>query len=239
MAIKTASIIGGGVAGPALACALQRIGIQCTVFELRSGPATIGGAINMSPSACRILDHLGMLDEISKIGYPSSNIEMYSMSTGSNLGLLPFGSIEKYGYESLRIERLKLQQIMLEGAIKAGAKVVYNKKLVALSEDESSITATFEDGTAATSDILLGCDGIHSAVRTQYIEPERKPTYTGVSTACGYAPVSGVTSPIHFKEMGMNMSAKGSLLTTYSDAEKSTIFLAAVTEWMESKGEGC
>jgi salicylate hydroxylase len=239
MGIKTAIIIGGGVAGPATACALANIGISCTIYELRPGPATIGGAINLSPSALRVLDHLGVFAAAHEIGFSCETVELFSMSSGKLLGNLPFGSVKKYGYASLRINRQKLQELMLAAALKAGAKVVYSKKVVAVLEDETGITAQFEDGTfSATADILLGCDGIHSAVRTKHVEPDRSPIYTGISTACGYAPVSTITSPIHFTALGMNMSARGSLLTTYCDAERSTVFLAAVMEVEEEGKDG-
>lgn len=147
---------------------------------------------------------------------------------------------------------------MLDAAVQAGATVVYGKKLVAVREDDGEATddyededdkalpgagnggvvARFEDGTEARGDVLFGCDGIHSAVRTSYVEAARQPTYTGISSACGYAAADKVTSPVHFTEMGMNMSGRGSLLTTYSDREKKSVFLAAVMEVEEEGRDG-
>jgi salicylate hydroxylase len=237
MAAKRAIIIGGGVAGPASALALSKIGITCTIYELREGAATIGGAINLTPNALRVLDHFGVLEKAMECGCPCEKIEMFSVATGRRLGELPFGSVELHGYSSLRICRTDLQQLMLSAVQDAGIEVQYNKKLTAVEEAEDSITAIFEDGTSASADILLGCDGIHSAVRTQFVEPSRRPTYTGVSTVYGIIPTSAITEPIPFSATAINSSRSGSLLTSYCNAAKTSIFLAAVMEVAEQQGE--
>jgi len=54
------AIVGGGLAGLALALALQQVGIQSTVFEARARPLDIGGAVMLSPNALKVLDKLGV-----------------------------------------------------------------------------------------------------------------------------------------------------------------------------------
>ena len=51
---KTALIIGGGIAGCVAALTLSKLGIHCTIYELRDVPATIGGAVNLTPNALKI-----------------------------------------------------------------------------------------------------------------------------------------------------------------------------------------
>jgi salicylate hydroxylase len=234
---KSAIIIGGGIAGPAAAIALQEIGIACTIYELRPAPATIGGAIGLSPNAMRVLDHWGLYETIAETGYSYERIDMFSILSGRLLGSLPFGGKERFGYDSMRCKRSDLQRLLLEKALGAGTVIRYGKRLVDVKEGEDSITALFEDGDEAVGDILLGCDGIHSNVRVKYVDPSRSATYTGISSAYGFVPVSKITAPIHFNEPGMNMSRQGSLLTTYSDAEKKTVFLAAVMEVKDPAGK--
>jgi salicylate hydroxylase len=239
MSQKTAIIIGGGVAGPALALCLARVGVTCTIYELRDSPATIGGAINLTPNALRFLDYVGLLSKASKLGCPTEVIELFSIASGKKLGDLPFGSVEKNGYSSLRIGRTDLQKMMLEAVRDAGVDVFFGKKLIGVEDDSDKdhITALFEDGTSATGDVLFGCDGIHSPVRSTYVEPARKPSYTGVSSAYGFAPTSAVTLPIHFTNTSINSSCNGSLLLTYCNSEKTSIYVAAVMEVAEQHGE--
>jgi salicylate hydroxylase len=233
MSFKTAIIIGGGIAGPALAIALQNIGISCTIYELRQGPATIGGAIGLSPNAVRILDHWGLYEKVVEDGFEFEMMEMFSLSSGKPLGQLPLGGKERFGYDALRVGREDLQKLMLNAAVEAGAILRFGKKFVGAKESEEGITALFEDGDEVLADLLFGCDGIHSNVRTKYVEPERTPTYTGVSSMYGFTPVSKITAPIHFGGAALNMGHQGSLLTTYCDSKKENIFLAAVMEVKE------
>lgn len=234
---RTAIIIGGGIAGPAAAVALQKIGIQCIIYELRPAPATIGGAIGLSPNAVRVLDHWGLYEELAKLGFSHENIEMFSLSSGKLLGQLPLGGKERFGYDALRVGRSELQALMLRAAVEAGAEVRNKKKLVEVEEKDELIIARFEDGDEAVGDLLLGCDGIYSAVRAKYVEPSRSPIYTSISSAYGFVPVTKITVPIHFQEAALNMSHQGSLLTTYCDNEKTTIYLAAVMEVKEQSGQ--
>jgi salicylate hydroxylase len=237
MTVKSAIIIGGGIAGPAAAIALSQVGISCAIYELRDGPATIGGAVNLTPNALRILDHFGLLQKAMETGCPCEKIEIFSVATGQKLGDLPFGSAELHGYSSLRIRRRDLQQLLLSAVIEAGVDVHYGKKLTGVEQGVDSITAIFEDGTSASGDFLLGCDGIHSVVRTKFVDPARIATYTGVSTAYGLFPVSPVTEPIPFDATALNTSCNGSLLVSYCNASKTDLFLAAVMEVKEQQDQ--
>jgi len=70
--------------------------------------------------------------------------------------------------------------------------VVYGKKVTGLSEAPEAVTVRFEDDTDATDDLVLGCDGIHSATRMLFIEPERVPKYSGIASAYGFIKASDV-----------------------------------------------
>lgn len=70
----TVAIIGGGLAGLALALSLHQEGITSTVFEARAQPLYIGGAVMLSPNALKILDKLGVYKEVRKEGYEFRNL---------------------------------------------------------------------------------------------------------------------------------------------------------------------
>jgi 2-polyprenyl-6-methoxyphenol hydroxylase-like FAD-dependent oxidoreductase len=61
---------------------------------------------------------------------------------------------------------------------------------VALNENDGGVTVSFSDGTVDEGDLLLGCDGIHSMVRTLYIDPQVQPEYSGISNIFSFLPVS-------------------------------------------------
>jgi len=227
-------IIGAGTSGLATALALHALNIPCTVYELRSTPSTIGGAINLTPNALRCLDHLGVLQRMQGKGCTTRSIEIFSTHSGQMLGELSFKNIEKIQYHALRIPRAQLLQALLEALENTSVKIEYGKKLVALAESETTVEATFEDGSISKGEILLGCDGTHSNTRTKFVDPIRTPVYTKTAAAYGTVPVSSISAPIHFEDASVNTSRRGSLLTAFCDADKQTMYFAAV---MEMKAE--
>jgi 2-polyprenyl-6-methoxyphenol hydroxylase-like FAD-dependent oxidoreductase len=222
---KSCLIIGGGIAGITAALSLSNIGISCVVYELRAAPATIGGAINLTPNALRLLEHL----DVEVYGCRVDSIEIFSLHTGGRLGELPF---RKFG-PSLRILREELLQALLRAAGKKGISVVFDSKLVSIKDEsgDPKATAVFANGKEVQADFILGCDGVHSAVRTQYVDPSRLSIYTDVATA--YSIIDGNGIKAHFRQTSLNSGRFGSLLTSYVDPDRTKIYIAAVMETPE------
>lgn len=218
-------IVGGGIAGVSAALALTKIGLKCTIYELREKPATIGGSINLTPNALRLLEFL----DVEVQGCRVDSIEIFSLHTGKLLGELPF---RKFG-PGLRILREDLLKAFLRALEKKGINVVYDSRLVGIKDDEgdSKVTALFANGKEAQADFILGCDGVHSAVRTQYIEPSRNLEYTGVVVA--YSVIDGTGIKTHFRSTALNSGRFGSLLTSYFDPDRTKIYVGAVMEIKE------
>lgn len=227
--LKSCVIVGGGIAGISAALSLAKIGIQCTVYELRAAPSTIGGSVNLTPNALKLLDYLDV--ELEGYGCRVDSIEIFSLHTGQHIGEL---ACRKFG-PSLRISREELLQALLLAAGKSEISVVYDSKLVSIKDesDEDKVTAVFANGKAVQADFILGCDGIHSAVRSQYVEPSRELIYTNVAVA--YSIVDGTGIETHFQQTAMNSGRFGSLLTAYVDPDQTRIYLGAVMEIPDEK----
>lgn len=238
MAPFTILVIGGGVTGIASAIALSKAfppsELQITVFELRREPGNIGGAVNLTPNALRCLDLLDVLEElkVKKLGCDVGSIQLFSLHTGSSIGTIDYNGEGTgfRGYRGKRIMRSDLMQAMLAVAETMHIRIEYGKKVIGFEETPQSVIVSFDDGTATTGDLVLGCDGIHSAIRTQ-IEPDRKPRYSGISSAYGFVEAKG---QMFFNDTALAMSRSGAILTTYYDDKREKIFLAAL---MESKAE--
>ncbi|EZF28733.1 hypothetical protein H101_07588, partial [Trichophyton interdigitale H6] len=101
-------VLGGGIAGIAAALALSRElspkvpGLKITIFELHNVPSTSGGAINLNPAAQRHLDHLGVLEELDKMGADGGvevkAVELFSIHSGRRLGRVDFAGKDGKGY---------------------------------------------------------------------------------------------------------------------------------------------
>jgi len=93
-----------------------------------------------------------------------------------------------HGY--VRILRNDLHQVLLEAVQEHGIAVHYSKSLTQVDETDTNVTVTFSDGSSDSGDLLLGCDGIHSAVRSLLIDPDAKPEYSGIANMFGLLPAS-------------------------------------------------
>ena len=223
---QNAIIVGAGPCGLYTALTLHQNGIKSTIYELRPQPSTIGGAVNLTPVAIRLLEAVSV--SLDDLGCPVSQIEIYSLHSGKRLGLDPYPGPDGTGAGALRILRKDLQQAMIKAVKKVGISVEFGAKLVGVSEDDHGVTAMFEDGKTATADFLLGCDGVHSAVRRSYVDPSRQAKYTQISTAYATIPRAQIQSPLHFDTTSFNTSAKGSILISLYTRAKEDLYFAAL-----------
>ncbi|KPI34497.1 6-hydroxynicotinate 3-monooxygenase [Cyphellophora attinorum] len=196
---RTAIIIGGGPCGLLTALALtQRSHMTCTVFELCSSHTTFGGAIGIPPSGLQLFGSLGVLEGLLARGNASSKLVWHSLCCADALG--PFDmaarSKETTGYGCLRIKRTDMLEVLLEAVAAAGIVVHFGQRLPAIYETHAGVVVSFDEGVIAeaTADILLGCDGIHAAVRVLYVNPDRRPMYTGSAGLMGLASAALLTS---------------------------------------------
>ncbi|KAG0644083.1 hypothetical protein HOY80DRAFT_942737 [Tuber brumale] len=232
MAHPKALIIGAGITGPATSILLRSLGLQVTIYELRPSPSSLGGAISLAPNSLRILDKLGVYERLKTLGCSVAITQVLSVSTGKTLGTLSFGDKSRHGYDSLRIPRRELQNVLLERARELGVEIVFGKKLVEVVEQENGVIAKFEDGgeEGVRGDLLLGCDGIHSVVRSRLVQSDRLPVYTGVAASYGVVKKTALTAPIPFDTTGFFNGRCGSIIVSYCDAAMTEVYWAAVME---------
>jgi 2-polyprenyl-6-methoxyphenol hydroxylase-like FAD-dependent oxidoreductase len=180
-------IIGGGIAGPAMAMALQKAGIDPVIYEAHPAAADETGAFltvaTNGISALRVLDaDAAVLDA----GFPTPAIVLRSC-TGKRLGANSTGWTLPDGTISHTIMRADLYRALQEQARQRGITVAFGKRLVSAEQAGDGVRATFADGGSAEADLLIGCDGVHSAVRQAIDAGAPKPAYLGLITIGGYA----------------------------------------------------
>ena len=188
--VRTALVIGGGIAGPVVATALLKAGIQATVYEayptLTEG---IGGGLALAPNGLAALSVIGADDAVRALATPAVGTVM---AVGENTRRLP----NLADVEPLQIVgRGDLHRVLHDRAVEAGVRFEYGKRLVAADEDPNSVTGRFEDGSTASADVLVGADGVRSTVRT-LIDPQAPAAgYTGLLGFQGYLDASPDLDP--------------------------------------------
>jgi 2-polyprenyl-6-methoxyphenol hydroxylase-like FAD-dependent oxidoreductase len=184
---RTALVIGGGIAGPVAAMALQKAGIQATVYEAH--PRSAEGVGIFLTLASNGIDALRTIDADTRAlgaGFPTPGILLRS-TTGKHLGTARTGLSLPDGTTSHTMKRADLYQAIHDEATARGIVVKHGKRLVDAEPAGDGVRAVFEDGSDATGDVLIGVDGVHSAVR-RLIDPDAPaPTYVGLVNLGGYA----------------------------------------------------
>lgn len=172
----TAIIAGGGAGGATLALALHRIGVEAVVYERDSGPtADEGHLLSLGSNALDALLAIGVeLD-----GIPVPKLPAYSGS-GKYLGAIYNGAESDTAPTSLLICRNTLQERLRELCAERGTEIVYGRELESCKVTGSGATAVFTDGSTAEGDLLIGADGVHSAVRRNLFPQAPGASYTGV-----------------------------------------------------------
>lgn len=178
--------------------------VSCVVYEVRSEPTTLGGAVGIPSNGLRLLHRLGLFESLSRRGSVASRLAVHS-SKGSDLGEIDMTlwSEEKTGFGYMRIKRADLVDILTDATQRAGIPIHYSKRIVAVEESARSVSVTFSDGSTDTADLLLGCDGIHSSVRRLHVDPDIVPEYSGISGIFSLLPASEL-SPTASAVSGLN-----------------------------------
>ncbi len=182
---RSALVIGGGIAGPAAAMALQKAGIESVVYEAHPAAADgIGTFLTLAANGLDALRTLGADRPAIAAGFPTPGIVLWS-GTGKRLGTASVSVTLADGTTGHTLKRADLYRVMHEQAAARGIRIEHGRRLVA-AEIEGGVRAKFADGSDATGDVLLGCDGIHSAVR-RIVDPNAPtPAYAGLLNLGGY-----------------------------------------------------
>lgn len=196
--IKKALVVGGGVAGPVTALALRKAGIDATVYESYDGPAAeAGGFLMLAPNGLAALRVVGVDAALRAVGQPIRT-QVFAHGTGNRFGRV---SALRGLEPSLLIPRGELSRLLSDAAVAQGVKVEYGKRLVAVEERPGAVIAEFADGTAAEGDVLIGADGIHSAVRPLIDPAAPQPEHAGLISFGAPAPRAAKPAWVRDDEM--------------------------------------
>ncbi|KAH7024839.1 uncharacterized protein B0I36DRAFT_434433 [Microdochium trichocladiopsis] len=164
---------------------------MAAIKKIRSEPTTLGGAVNIVPNGLRLLDRLGLLDELKALASSAQGLQLHSLR-GSVLVDIDLGkwSRDKIGYGFMRVLRTDLVQLFMRHTKKHDIPVHFGKNMMSITETNTEVSVAFSDGTTDTADLVLGCDGIHSAVRTLHVNPAAVPEYSGIANMFTILPTS-------------------------------------------------
>ncbi|MEU4247916.1 FAD-dependent monooxygenase [Amycolatopsis sp. NPDC026612] len=168
--MRNVLISGAGVAGGTLAWFLAREGWTVTVVDRAPGPRTGGQAIDVRGAALDVVDRMGLGERLRAV-----RTRMRGMSMVDGDGHELFRS-EEQTFSSGRLDSADIEVLrddvvtILHEA--TDVEYVFGDSITALTEEAHGVRVEFEHGGFRTFDLVVGADGLHSAVRRLAFGPE-------------------------------------------------------------------
>jgi 5-methylphenazine-1-carboxylate 1-monooxygenase len=180
----TVIIAGGGIGGLATALTLHQIGVPCVVYEAAREMRPLGVGINLQPNAVRELYDLGITAaDLDRVGLPAKEWALVGLN-GNDIYAEPRGKLAGYNWPQYAVHRGQFHMLLHEKvAERLGAEAVQlGRRVTGYRKTADGVVATIEHADGGSSEVagalLIGADGIHSAVRAQ-MHPNQPPIHWG------------------------------------------------------------
>ncbi|KAI0930204.1 hypothetical protein AcV5_006981 [Taiwanofungus camphoratus] len=246
---------GGGIGGLCLAVSLLKFpDVQVDIYEAAGRFQEIGAGVMIWSRTWRILSLLGMASEFSKIahappdespgvGFDYRRSDQPQEGSRFYLFTLPYGCI--------RFHRAQFLDVLVDHLPDGVAHFGKRLRSYSCRSHEDSVKLHFVDGTIATCDLLVGCDGIKSVVRQQLLEEKATegqshfldfidPVWTGTIAYRGLIPVghlARVDGTLHKTiETPMMYCGKNKHVVSYSISRGSIVNVVAFASDPEKEG---
>lgn len=176
---KKALIIGGGIAGPVTAMALQRVGIDAEIYEAHDrGAEGVGAFLTLAINGLEALRLLDLRDLVCDLGMDTPRLELHS-GRGRILAAIAL--------PGRTIPRSALYQVLRDEAVRRGAALRYGKRLADADCTATGVRASFTDGDTGQGDLLIGADGLRSRTRGIIDPGAPRARHVGLLNVGGYA----------------------------------------------------
>lgn len=171
MGVQTVLISGAGIAGPTLAYWLARHGLRPTVVEHAAALRSSGSPVDVRGQAVDVAERMGVMARIRHAGTDVTAMSFVN-ATGRRVGRVNLRALQQVGgSREVELPRGDLASILYQ-ASRDHAEFLFDDSIVALGQDEHGVSVTFDRAQPRRFDLVIGADGLHSAVRRLTFGPE-------------------------------------------------------------------
>lgn len=172
------AIIGAGLGGAAAMALLDDAGFDVHVYEQAPAFSRLGAGIHVGPNVMKVFRRIGLEDTLCAIGAHPDHWFSRDGQTGDYRSKIRLGAYAKraYGAAYVTIHRGDMHAAQIDAL--PVDRLHFDHRLTALEEREDDVALSFENGARVAARLVIGADGINSAVREQLLGPE-EPRYSG------------------------------------------------------------
>ena len=176
------AVIGGGIGGLAAARALRQRGFEPRVYEAAPELKEVGAGVALHPNAMNALRALDVEGPVRAVAWESDYQVVRDGCSGRILTRTPQrGYLERrFGATGCTVHRADLLDMLAAGL--PARTVQLGARCVSVETNADGARARFADGTDIEADVVIGADGIHSAVRASLVGPDAPAALPGCTT---------------------------------------------------------
>ncbi|KAJ7210939.1 hypothetical protein C8J57DRAFT_999516, partial [Mycena rebaudengoi] len=183
-------VVGCGIAGPFLAMLLKLKGFEPVVYERGERTADVGISLMLQLNGLRVLSLVpGLVEKIS--GMVINEALVYSIVPLLRQSDYPTKLREKYGHGLLGVRRREFATLLAETAMSQGIPIHIEQQVVDVEQTDNAVLVRLNTGETDTESFVIGCDELHSTVRTVLFGKE-EPAHTGLVQIAGFTPAAKV-----------------------------------------------
>ncbi len=222
-------IIGGGIGGMTTALALQQRGCHVSIFEQSVEFAEVGAGLTLASNAMHVMWHLGLKGPMDRFGTLPDHGAIKHYRTGEHLVDIARGNtqMEKYGAPFCLAHRADVHGALVDAVRANDEQAIHlGREFVDLDQLDDGVIARFSDGSEHSGSLLIGCDGMKSAVRNRLFQTEA-PEFTGYVAWRGLVPMDCLDPDVVVPESAMYIGP-GHFLTRYPVSGRTQLNYVAV-----------
>ncbi|WP_224785707.1 FAD-dependent urate hydroxylase HpxO [Microbacterium caowuchunii] len=187
-------IIGAGIGGTSAGIALQRLGHEVHLYDQIRENRPVGAALSLWPNGVKVLNWLGLRDEVAALGGRMDTMAYTDGHTGETMCRFSLSPVtEQTGQRSYPVARADLQALLMDTV--GAANIHLGMRMTGIAESDDEVTVTFETGETATADLVIGADGARSATRDYVLGERIERRYSGYTNYNGLIPIDPRIGP--------------------------------------------
>jgi len=178
------AVVGGGISGLATALAINHhckdsnVELEVNVYEQAAQYAEIGAGVAIGVNAAKLLHYIGLSERLNAIAGDRNNVWISFRRYDNSSEIITIPANDTQTVRQLPVHRAELLDVLYNAVKERKAATLHTAHhCCGVSQDGAKAVVDFQNGSAATADLVIGCDGIHSSVRQTFIT--EKPVYSG------------------------------------------------------------